>query len=174
MRKRPHYTLFLLLLWSCCFLQMTFTAAWTGSRLVPLLGHRGLATPRHSLSQQLFNRGVHLRADDGSNDHDHDAQQSHAQPQNIAIVGGGLAGLSTAFHLLDKTQTQAHNSPCRVTILDTAPVGTAGASSVAGGYVPFVLQYLQWLFLFWSSCMVVQSIHSFYSSMIIDIFATLD
>lgn len=53
---------------------------------------------------------------------------------NLGIVGGGLAGLSTAFHILDKTQ-----GACHVTIYDTSPVGTGGASSVAGGYVPCTL-----------------------------------
>jgi len=50
-------------------------------------------------------------------------------PLKIGIVGGGLAGLSTAFHLLEK------KSNVHVTILDKAPVGKGGASSVAGGYV---------------------------------------
>lgn len=51
-------------------------------------------------------------------------------PSSIGIVGGGLAGLSTAFHLLSKT-----NGSCHVTIYDPCVVGTGGASSVAGGYV---------------------------------------
>jgi ribulose 1,5-bisphosphate synthetase/thiazole synthase len=49
-------------------------------------------------------------------------------PRRVAIIGGGLAGLSTAFHLLNKT------SHIEVTIYDKAPVGTGGASAVAGGY----------------------------------------
>jgi len=50
------------------------------------------------------------------------------QVNNIGIVGGGLAGLSTAFHMLQKT-----NGACHITIYDKGPVGTGGASSVAGG-----------------------------------------
>jgi NADH dehydrogenase FAD-containing subunit len=46
--------------------------------------------------------------------HDHDGQQ-----QRIAIVGGGLQGLSKAFHLLETTQTRnSSNSCCRITIGD--------------------------------------------------------
>lgn len=56
-----------------------------------------------------------------------DDSLQHGQPQTIGIVGGGLAGLSTAFHLLQK-KPDVH-----ITILDKASVGTGGASSVAGG-----------------------------------------
>jgi hypothetical protein len=49
---------------------------------------------------------------------------------SVAIIGGGLAGLSTAHHFIQK------QPGIRITIFDKAPVGTAGASSVAGGYVP--------------------------------------
>jgi ribulose 1,5-bisphosphate synthetase/thiazole synthase len=48
--------------------------------------------------------------------------------KNIAIVGGGLAGLSTAYHLLDKLQGNVH-----ITVIDKADPGEGGASSVAGG-----------------------------------------
>lgn len=61
----------------------------------------------------------------------HDDRLTHVMPHKIGIVGGGLAGLSTAFHLLQKRKS------VEITILDKAPVGTAGASSVAGGYVSF-------------------------------------
>jgi hypothetical protein len=159
-----HHLLPVLLL-ICCFLQMaplTFglTLAWTGTmqsrnRLVPMFGHQRFGI-RHSLrTQQLFSRSSSSfpkRAHDDGNDH------ADGQLQRIAIVGGGLAGLSTAFHLLEKT-----HSRCQVTIFDTAPVGTAGASSVAGGYVLIVTVTVLALLL-----------HSFYSSGIIDIFATLD
>jgi hypothetical protein len=49
---------------------------------------------------------------------------------SVAIIGGGLAGLSTAHHFIQK------QPGIQITIFDKAPVGTAGASSVAGGYVP--------------------------------------
>lgn len=49
---------------------------------------------------------------------------------SVAIIGGGMAGLSTAHHFIQK------QPGIQITIFDKAPVGTAGASSVAGGYVP--------------------------------------
>jgi hypothetical protein len=59
-----------------------------------------------------------------------------APPHNICIVGGGLAGLSTAFHFLEKQpRAGAHPSAASVTILDRDEVGQSGASAVAGGYV---------------------------------------
>lgn len=64
--------------------------------------------------------------------------KSDEEQQRVAIVGGGLAGLSAAFHLLNKTVTSIGSSPLHITIIDTAPVGTGGASSVAGGLLhPF-------------------------------------
>jgi hypothetical protein len=126
------HTLFLLLIG--CFLQMaltlTLTSAWTGtmqsrSRLVPLIGHRILGTRRSFRTQRLFSSS---------------SSDGQLPVQRIAIAGGGLAGLSTAFHLLEKTQARNSNSSrCQVTIFDTALVGTAGASSVAGGYVVLLL-----------------------------------
>lgn len=48
--------------------------------------------------------------------------------KNVGIVGGGLAGLSTAYHLLQR-QPSLH-----ITILDTTKgPGQGGASAVAGG-----------------------------------------
>jgi NADPH-dependent 2,4-dienoyl-CoA reductase/sulfur reductase-like enzyme len=48
--------------------------------------------------------------------------------KNVAIVGGGLAGLSTAYHLLEKL-----GGNVRITVLDKAGPGEGGASAVAGG-----------------------------------------
>ena len=48
-------------------------------------------------------------------------------PQNVAVVGGGLAGLSTVYHLLEKIDN------VQITVLDKALPGQGGASSVAGG-----------------------------------------
>mmetsp|Transcript_13572 Transcript_13572/g.30316 ORF Transcript_13572/g.30316 Transcript_13572/m.30316 type:complete len:387 (+) Transcript_13572:3-1163(+) len=46
---------------------------------------------------------------------------------SVGIVGGGLAGLSTAYHLLKKSPSTD------ITIIDRQSPGTGGASSVAGG-----------------------------------------
>lgn len=58
------------------------------------------------------------------------AQDGNQQRQitNVAIVGGGLAGLSTAWHLLELS-----SNPLQVTIYDKCAVGKGGASAVAGG-----------------------------------------
>jgi ribulose 1,5-bisphosphate synthetase/thiazole synthase len=53
----------------------------------------------------------------------------------VGIVGGGLAGLSTAFHLLRKEPS------LDVTILDSSGPGMGGASSVAGGYVTVLVGF---------------------------------
>jgi glycine/D-amino acid oxidase-like deaminating enzyme len=45
----------------------------------------------------------------------------------IMILGGGLAGLATANHLLNKTTGIA------IDIWDVCEVGDGGASAVAGG-----------------------------------------
>jgi NADPH-dependent 2,4-dienoyl-CoA reductase/sulfur reductase-like enzyme len=52
------------------------------------------------------------------------------QPNNVAIIGGGLAGLSVAYHLLDLRQ---QGNPLHITIYDKSNVGQGGASAVAGG-----------------------------------------
>lgn len=68
---------------------------------------------------------------DGSID---DIKSSSSSMTNVAIVGGGLAGLSTAYHLLDISS----NHPIHITIFDKEKVGQGGASSVAGGLIhPF-------------------------------------
>lgn len=52
---------------------------------------------------------------------------SSAGPNNVGIIGGGLAGLATAFHLTEKRPS------ANLTIIDKALPGVGGASSVAGG-----------------------------------------
>lgn len=78
-----------------------------------LVGVRALTTPRlkHSATKSL-----HLSV-----------SCEGVRSQSVAIVGGGLAGLSTAFHLLKKDPDTS------ITIFDTKSPGLGGASSVAGG-----------------------------------------
>lgn len=69
-----------------------------------------------------------------------DKVQPQTQSKNIAIIGGGLAGLSVAYHLLDASNnSQANQSNgLQIKIFDKAEVGEGGASSVAGGLLhPF-------------------------------------
>ena len=61
---------------------------------------------------------------------------SAAAPERIAIVGGGLAGLATAIHLLDGGAHQ--RTPRVLHIYDPSAPGCGGASAVAAGLLhPF-------------------------------------
>jgi FAD dependent oxidoreductase len=60
------------------------------------------------------------------------AHDSGTPPKSIAIVGGGLAGLSTAYQWIEK---MLPGHALQVTVMDSEAVGQGGASSVAGGYV---------------------------------------
>ena len=51
-----------------------------------------------------------------------------AAPESVAIVGGGLAGLSVAYHLIDGGSSRGGRRR-RVTVFDRCPVGEGGASS---------------------------------------------
>jgi ribulose 1,5-bisphosphate synthetase/thiazole synthase len=53
-------------------------------------------------------------------------KKSNGCSVDVAIVGGGLAGLGLAHHLLEMEGVN-------ITIYDKAEVGQGGASSVAGG-----------------------------------------
>jgi len=63
------------------------------------------------------------------------------ETKRIAIVGGGLAGLSTVFHLLEQAINNSNSQeytvqpPLNITVFDKSTAGSGGASSVAGGYV---------------------------------------
>eukprot|EP00986_Skeletonema_menzelii_P007974 scaffold3197_cov153-Skeletonema_menzelii.AAC.18 len=58
--------------------------------------------------------------------------------ENVAIIGGGLAGLSAAFHLVDIAEKKRPAEQLQITIFDKAQVGLSGASAVAGGLMhPF-------------------------------------
>ena len=66
----------------------------------------------------------------------------HAKSK-IAIIGGGLAGLSVAFHLLtQRNERNADSVGLAITVIDKSLPGKGGASAVAGGYVPFVLFHI--------------------------------
>jgi len=55
------------------------------------------------------------------------ARNLSLKAQRIAVIGGGLAGLSTVYHILEKSPSSD------VTIIDPRSPGTGGASAVAGG-----------------------------------------
>ena len=75
---------------------------------------------------------THTKSDDENRNFA--SSSSPSSPQNIAIVGGGLAGLSAAYHLLNSTMTNANDaSTLSLTIFDKSLPGKGGASSVAGG-----------------------------------------
>ena len=67
------------------------------------------------------------------------AKEMKARPiENVAIIGGGLAGLSAAYHLIDISAEKRPNEQLHITIYDKAQVGISGASAVAGGLMhPF-------------------------------------
>lgn len=64
-------------------------------------------------------------------------------PSNIAIVGGGLAGLATAYHLLNSTERYSRkrsfsHTDMRITIFDPSKPGCGGATATATGLLhPF-------------------------------------
>ena len=56
--------------------------------------------------------------------------ETGSERRRIAIVGGGLAGLSTTYHLLNESR----HGKLDITVLDKEPeAGIGGASAVAGG-----------------------------------------
>jgi FAD dependent oxidoreductase len=86
--------------------------------------------PYYNPTKAVQNRCVGSTSDIFSTSNiENDRAQQHQF--RLAIVGGGLAGLSTAYHYLSK-QVRMEQS-CHVTIFDSSTVGTGGASSVAGG-----------------------------------------
>jgi ribulose 1,5-bisphosphate synthetase/thiazole synthase len=81
--------------------------------------------------------------------------------ERICVVGGGLAGLSVTYHLLQKSRT-----PLSIDIWDReATVGTGGASAVAGGYVLSESDFSTIVCVHCARCIVRDDPH---------IFATLD
>ena len=62
------------------------------------------------------------------------SDRAPSPPEKIAVVGGGLAGLSACYQLLRKRSAESGSVP-DVTIIDKAEPGAGGASSKAGGQV---------------------------------------
>ena len=91
------------------------------------LSVRHHSTRRRSISVSTTNN-------DEANLQQDDRPATKSTNQNICIIGGGLAGLATAYHLLDKTSGDHSLPSINLTILDTQSCpGVGGASSVAGG-----------------------------------------
>ena len=67
-----------------------------------------------------------------------EAKETARHIESVAIIGGGLAGLSTAYHLIDIAAETRPNEQLHITIYDKTQVGKGGASAVAGGLMhPF-------------------------------------
>jgi len=79
---------------------------------------------RHVLAWSLVPSRTILRRKLGSSISN---SQLTSIPERIGIIGGGLAGLSTAYHLVQRIPD------VDITILDKTMPGLGGASSVAGG-----------------------------------------
>jgi hypothetical protein len=92
---------------------------------------RGVIIPRNVLLSNSLNGSTTklLSYSNGNTDIHHTQIFS---PKNIGIVGGGLAGLSTTFHILKHCADRNIDLPS-ITIIDKSLPGEGGASSVAGG-----------------------------------------
>lgn len=58
---------------------------------------------------------------------------AHQQPQNIVIIGGGIAGLSTAYYLTHHPSLKLHPD-AKVTVVEGTGVASA-ASGYSGGFL---------------------------------------
>jgi len=74
-----------------------------------------------------FSSRVNSRIGDCSSDKNTSRQQHSLMAHRVVVIGGGLAGLSTAYHLLEKSPSSD------ITIIDQQSPGAGGASAVAGG-----------------------------------------
>lgn len=74
-----------------------------------------------------FSSRVDSRTDYCISDKNTSYQHRLLMGHRIGVIGGGLAGLSTAYHLLEKSPSTD------ITIIDTHSPGAGGASAVAGG-----------------------------------------
>lgn len=93
------------------------------------------ASKPHLRRQRLYKSSLCLtKHNDDNVDSTTREHQQHRPIRRIGIIGGGLAGLSVAYHLLDISEKNTENSdPLHIVIYDKAKVGEGGASSVAGG-----------------------------------------
>ena len=72
-------------------------------------------------------RAFSSRVDSQINEIKASRRQQPLMSHRIGVIGGGLAGLSTAYHILEKCPS------ADITIIDQNSPGAGGASSVAGG-----------------------------------------
>jgi len=107
---RPRASVQLLLCCCCCLFPSTTMAR--PSAFLPL---RGLPSRTHRpLLARLFASSPATST-----------EKIERSDLNVAVVGGGLAGLSTAWHLAGRVKS--------LTVYDPCPPGQAEASAVAGG-----------------------------------------
>ena len=103
----------------------------TGTAIVQIVMSMSILVSRFSVCEcfafQAKHANVRRQAFSSRRSGNTESQMFASPPQNVAVVGGGLAGLSTVYHLLEKIDN------VQITILDKALPGQGGASSVAGG-----------------------------------------
>lgn len=102
----------------------TVASAFTNTKSLPLLSKYG--------SRHLYRSSLCMSANSSTSTSTLTSTTKTNSSKNIAIVGGGLAGLSTAYHLLSKSIDYGIQCPS-ITIIDKNLPGLGGASSVAGG-----------------------------------------
>jgi FAD dependent oxidoreductase len=101
---------------------------WSSHRACSLMSASVGRTHRHWDRVLLTNQRRSLYSTPSKTMEEESAVES---PLSIRILGGGMAGLSLAYHLLASS-----SNTLKVTIVDVeAGPGTGGASAVAGGYV---------------------------------------
>lgn len=84
---------------------------------IPATGPYPVGYARHLASRRFSSSPLALESD----------SIVTSAPKHVGIVGGGLAGLSAAFQLIEKVPS------IDITIIDPSLPGNGGASSVAGG-----------------------------------------
>lgn len=116
--------------WHGCWCRRT-SGAVAHSLRRPLLFHSPRRQSRASCYTTSKRRDLASATAAATTTTDNCDRSQHRRPSvdRVCVVGGGLAGLSVTYHLLQKTLT-----PLNITIVDRVEtVGTGGASAVAGG-----------------------------------------